>query len=225
MRTVYVITALALATGCSQFGTNATQGSQPAERMSVTSLERSTPAPSAFQPVRLAAPNKQPASPQDRITIHHFVRGLMHDIINTMEFVTENSSVAVSSFVFLDTDYYQGSLLGNQIAESFLHELNLFGVPVLDYKVTDFIRVTPQGDFALSRDFEELSDTVPAQFVLGGTMTQHRDGVLVHARIVNIESKKVVATAQSLIPNRIVSALSPSATQSAPVLLVGDTKE
>jgi TolB-like protein len=226
MKALLVISVLGLTAGCSQFGQPSSgQSSSKPEPMHNSQVERVTPTPSPFQPARFVLPSPaEQQSPQSKVTIHHVVRGLMHDVINTMEHVNESTSVAVASFVFLDSDYYQGSLLGNQIAESFLHELNLFGIRVLDYKVTDFIRVTPQGDFALSRDYEELSDNVAAQYVLSGTLTQHRDGVLVHARIVNIASKQVVATAQDLIPSRIVNALSPSINQARPVLLVGETE-
>ena len=52
--------------------------------------------------------------------------------------------------------------------------------------------------------------------VLGGTLVRHQNGVLVNARMINVNDKKVLATAQTFIPQNVVQAL--KATQSAPLL-------
>lgn len=100
--------------------------------------------------------------------------------------------------------------MGYQIAESFIHELHKFRIPVLDFKATDYIRVTDSGDFLLSRDFLELKHKVPMEYVLTGTMTKHQGGYLVNARILGLETKAVVASAQMLIPFYVADALLPT---------------
>jgi len=60
-------------------------------------------------------------APVTRRNINHYVRGIMQDIVDNLEYVNDKTPLAVSSFVFLDDDYSDGSLLGNQIAESFMH--------------------------------------------------------------------------------------------------------
>lgn len=142
--------------------------------------------------------------------INHYVRALTQDMMSNIKPHTSQKPMAVSSFVFLDTDYQKGSLLGNQIAESFIHELHEFGVPVVDFKTTNYLRVTPTGDFTFSRDFLELKHNHPMQYVLAGTLTKHQGGVLVNARIIGIKSKLVIATAQGLIPSSVVNALQQS---------------
>jgi hypothetical protein len=107
----------------------------------------------------------------------------------------------------LDSDYNQSNLLGNQMAESLIHEIHKFGIPVIDYKTTGFIRITEQGDFAFSKDYEDLGDSFTAKYIVGGTMLKHKEGYLINARIVGLESKAVVASAQSFIPNNISDAL------------------
>jgi TolB-like protein len=110
----------------------------------------------------------------------------------------------------LDTDYNQLSLLGNQMAESLIHEIHVFGIPVIDFKTTDYIRITEQGDFAFTRDYEELSGYMPARYIVAGTMLKHDEGYLINARIVGVKSKAVVASAQSFIPNNIIEAIMPN---------------
>ncbi|WP_440055592.1 FlgO family outer membrane protein [Pseudoalteromonas sp. T1lg65] len=139
--------------------------------------------------------------------VTHYVQGLMQDMVANLKHVNEKTPIAVSSFVFLDKQYDQGSLLGNQIAESFIHELHTFGIPVIDFKTTDYIRVTPQGDFIFSRDFLELSDEHPFLYVLGGTLVNHQGGIMINARVVGLRSKHVVGTAQGFLPQNVVNAL------------------
>lgn len=139
--------------------------------------------------------------------INDYVRGMMQDLVANLQYVNQSTPMAVTSFVNLQSDFATSNVVGNQLAESFVHEVHKFGIPVVDYKATDFIRVTPQGDFILSRDFSELKANLPIKYVLTGTLVEQQDGMLVNARIVGISSKAVVASAQGFLPAQIVDAL------------------
>ena len=149
-----------------------------------------------------------------QFNINFYVRGLMQDLVSNLQYVNSTTPVAVVTFVMLDGDYNQGNLLGNQIAESLMHEIHKFGIPVIDFKTTDYIRVTETGDFAFTRDYEEVNPSMPARYIVGGTMVKHQGGYLINARIVGIESKAVVASAQRFIPKNVTDALLTSATPS-----------
>lgn len=135
--------------------------------------------------------------------INHYVRGLMQDLVANLQYVNATTPVAVVSFVMLNSDYNDANLLGIQIAESLIHEVHKFGIPVIDFKTTGYIRVTEQGDFAFSKDYEDFSGEMPARYIVGGTMLKHTDGYLINARIVGVKSQAVVASAQSFIPNSV----------------------
>lgn len=139
--------------------------------------------------------------------INDYVRGITQDLIANLQYVNKSTPVVVSSFVYLDSDYQTSTLLGNQISESFIHEIHKYGIPVIDFKATDFIRITPQGDFVLSRDYTELKPDLPMKYVLTGTLARHMDGVIVNARVIGIASKAVVASAQGFLPNDVANAL------------------
>jgi TolB-like protein len=144
--------------------------------------------------------------------INHYVRAMMQDMVSNLRYVDSTAPVAVASFVFLDEPYDKASLLGNQIAESFIHEIRKFDISVLDYKTMDYIMVTPEGDFAQSRDFEELSNVTQISYIVTGTLVKHQRGYLVNARMISLKSKVVVASAQRLIPESIANALMSSKT-------------
>lgn len=140
-------------------------------------------------------------------TINDYARGIMQDLVANLQNVNASTAMAVSSFVFLDGDYASSGLLGKQLAESFVHEIHKYGIPVIDFKVTESFRVSAAGDFVLSSDFLELTANLPVKYLLTGTLVKHQGGVLVNARIVGMQSKTVVASAQGFLPAKVSSAL------------------
>lgn len=139
--------------------------------------------------------------------VNHYVQGIMQELIANMDTPDSSMDIGVTSFVYLDGNFDETDLLGNQLSESFMHELHQFGLNVLDFKSSDYIRVTPSGDFNFSRDYEELNPDMPVQYVMGGTMVKHQDGVIVNARMISINTKKVLSSAQGFIPASVVNAL------------------
>lgn len=139
--------------------------------------------------------------------INYYVQGLMYRLLDNIYGVSDETPLAVTSFVNTDSNFQDTNILGNQLAESFIHEAHNSGLSVVDYKTTDYIRVTQLGDFVFSRDYRELGESAPIIYVLSGTMTKDREGYLINARIVELESKVVAATAQSHIPQSVVDAM------------------
>lgn len=115
--------------------------------------------------------------------------------------------IAVASFVYLDSGLQSAGALGNQFSETLIHELQRYGLPIVDTKVSNAIKVTDTGDFAFSRKVSELSNEQPYTYVLAGTMLRESRGVLVQSRIINVRNKQVIATAAKFIPNLIVNSL------------------
>lgn len=142
--------------------------------------------------------------------IGDYVRNMAQDLVSNMEYVTERTPVAVTHFSLIDSDLKETNLLGYQIAESFAHEFHKFRMPVVEFKATQFIRVTDSGDFVMSRDFLDLTSTTPIQYVLTGTMTKHQGGYIINARMLGMESNVIVASSQMFVPFYVVDALIPS---------------
>ena len=134
-----------------------------------------------------------------RHAINDVVKGLAYQMLENSSFVTTETPVAVASFVDLK-DLESTNWLGNQLAESFIHELQRHGLIVVDFKTTGHIRVTKEGDYVFSRDWQELPERQIIDYVVSGTMVEQENGILVNARMIGIQSKVVVATAQSFIP-------------------------
>ncbi|WP_286233317.1 FlgO family outer membrane protein [Thalassotalea sediminis] len=135
--------------------------------------------------------------------INDVVKGLAFQMLQSSTFVTPKTPVAVASFVHL-ADLESTNWLGNQLSESFVHELQRHGLIVVDFKTTGHIRVTKEGDYVFSRDWKELPERQIIDYVVTGTMMKQNGGVMVNARMIGMQSRVVVATAQSFIPEWVI---------------------
>ncbi|MGL5285109.1 TolB amino-terminal domain-containing protein [Aeromonas sp. RU39B] len=117
---------------------------------------------------------------------------------------TLSEPIAVASFVDLDT-LQDTNWMGQQIQESFIYELNRRGEVVVDFKLTGAIKVTLQGDFVMSRNYRDLESRLPIARILVGTFSRNKKGVLVNARIIDMRTKMVETSAQSLVPQQYLT--------------------
>ena len=102
---------------------------------------------------------------------------------------------------FVDTDTYEDSgYLGRALAEMFTHEMSSRAFEVTEYKLTGKLAVSKDGDYIFSRDWKKIASDTHVKYLLGGTMTRNKDGVVVVARIVNMQTRQTVATATDIIP-------------------------
>ena len=217
MRNLLITLCLPLGFGCSHIlngmntGTDETQVQNNNQTAQLINNQRDVADPVSndrlFQSDFAQKNSHTKPAPPMRKNINHYVRGIMQDMVENLQYVNGKTPLAVSSFVFLDDDFNDSSLLGNQISESFMHELHNFGIPVIDFKTTDYMRVTPEGDFVFSRDYLELNQDQNFKYVLAGTLVSSQGGVLINARILGLQSKAVVGTAQGFIPQSVVDAL------------------
>ncbi|MEH6595143.1 MAG: FlgO family outer membrane protein [Colwellia polaris] len=138
-----------------------------------------------------------------RHAINDVVKGLAYQMLESSSFVSPKTPIAVASFVDLK-NLESTNWLGNQLSESFVHEMQRHGMVVIDFKTTGHIRVTEEGDYVFSRDWKELPERQIIDYVVTGTMMQQESGVLVNARMIGMQSRVVVATAQSFIPAWVV---------------------
>lgn len=117
--------------------------------------------------------------------------------------------IGVASFVRLDRSLQQTNILGNQLSEYFISEIQQFGLAVVDFKMTGAAKVTARGDFVFSRDSLELAKDMQMDHMLSGTMIDKPKGVQINARIISIDNRRVVSTASVLIPHFIAQSLRP----------------
>jgi TolB-like protein len=130
----------------------------------------------------------------------NYVEQMALDLTDTMQVAPQDAAIAVTSFVDLDASLTTASQLGNQLSETFIHQLQKFGYSAVDFKTANLITVNKQGDFTFTRDTRKLAGTNIASHVLSGTLIYRADGVVINARVINIENKRLAASSRTFIP-------------------------
>lgn len=141
-------------------------------------------------------------------TLDDYAEQMTMELMDKARVLQAESRVGVASFVNFDASLQTTNPLGNQLAESFIKEVQAFGLAVVDYKMMDHINVAADGDKVFSRNARKLDDA-DVDFVLSGTMHRDEKGVRVNARIVSMEDRRVVATARGFIPHFVVNSVVP----------------
>ncbi len=133
-------------------------------------------------------------------SIQGYAKLMVDDMAINMRNLDPEAEIAVTTFVRVDSDLTHSSPLSFELAEAFMSELHRFGLTTVDFKAADYIRVTDNGDFVLTRDYLELKDSISATYALLGTYLVTHNGISVHARIVELSSQTVLATGETTIP-------------------------
>lgn len=145
-------------------------------------------------------PYQQPAS-------SHYVNQMAQQLADNATIDLQRSTIGVTTFTNVTSDYNEGTPFAQTLAQQLMTEMHRNNMPLMDFKTTDFIRVTDDGDFALTRDYLEVNEILPITHVVVGTWAQHRAGMMVSARLVDINSKDVVSVAQTFFPEQVVRQL------------------
>jgi TolB-like protein len=143
-------------------------------------------------------------------SVQDYAAQLAMDLVKNGRGLNTQLLIGVSSFVKLDRSLQNTTILGNQLAEYSISEMQQFGLSVVDHKLMPAIRVSSTGDLAFSRDVLELADRQLMDHVLSGTMIEKSNGVFVNARIISLETNRVVSSASVLIPRFVSDSLTPN---------------
>lgn len=142
--------------------------------------------------------------------------GIMNELVSTLSSqLTQNkdfvnigtSAIAITSFVSLE-DLKSTSRLSNILSENLIHEMQIRGYRVIDFKTMNNIKIDEKGDFLFSRDVTKLRSTLNVDYALTGTYTEYRKGTVVNARIINLKTHVVLSSAQVMIPRRVAKRIS-----------------
>jgi len=144
--------------------------------------------------------------------------GIVNQLVSTLsDQLTQNKdfediklpTIAITSFVCLET-FKATSRLSNIISENLIHEMQVRGYKVIDFKMMDNIKIDSRGDFLFSRDISKLRKSLNIDYALTGTYTEYKSGTVVNARIVNLKTHVVLSTAQIFIHKKTLKRISAS---------------
>lgn len=142
---------------------------------------------------------------------HQLVDGytdrLAHDLFKNLRGRDITQSVAVTSFVNLDGTLQNTQKLGNLVSESLLGQVQAYDIPIIDIHLMGGVSITSTGDYAFSRDINEMLYSHKAGYVLSGVLIRNERGFTVNARIMDLRTKHIVSAASTFIPSYVVDAI------------------
>jgi TolB-like protein len=132
--------------------------------------------------------------------INQTVKFLADQLSQNKDFANiSDSSIAITSFVNVE-NLKETSKLGNLISEHLIHDMQIRGYRIIDFKAMPDIEVGAHGDYAFSRSVKNLKQDISLSYILTGTYTYYADGVSLNARIIDTRTNVVASTAQAFIP-------------------------
>lgn len=144
--------------------------------------------------------------------LNDYAEQLAMALVENAHGLTRQDLVGVASFVRFNRSLEETTIVGNQLAEYLMGELQGYGVSVVDFKLADAMTVSPVGDLALTRDGEKLARSLAMDHVLTGTMIEDPRGVRINARIVAVDNQQLMASASVYIPAFMVQSVIPEMT-------------
>ncbi len=139
--------------------------------------------------------------------LNDYAAQLAMNLMSSAKTLSSHDLVGVASFVRLNRTLQETTVVGNQLSELLIAELQGAGVGIVDFKMAGSLTVTPQGDLAMTRSGEALSRQLEMDHILTGTLIEEPRGVRVNARIVAVKSGQVVGSSTLLVPAFMVAQL------------------
>lgn len=171
----------------------------------------------AFWPFTQEAPRKAPVEAvapavaplpitvSEAAALRTEIQGLANDLFRNLadadpENGDLNKGVLVCTFVELKK-LSRTSSLGRYVAEQLMNEMQNRHYEVVETRKSQAVMMQEKrGEFGLSRNPAEVSQTVAAGAMLTGTYTPSKDSIVINARIVDNRSAKLLSSATAIIP-------------------------
>jgi len=100
-------------------------------------------------------------------------------------------------------DFNKTSNFGRMVSEALMSALSKLRLRVLDYRLRQNLGLSPKkGEFVLTRDVAKIRKIVPKGYILTGTYGVSGKRLVVEARLVDIDTGEIVATAEAVARDR-----------------------
>lgn len=138
--------------------------------------------------------------PPSYLVLSDYANGLAEKLSAQIGDNYQASALAITPFVWFDHSLKRTGPLGQQFAELLLNSLRQQSFDVIDTVVKGEYALTSSGLRVFSRTEHNEKIIAAAQHALVGTMLPSDDGIVVNARIVDVNSGRVQATHTFILP-------------------------
>ena len=140
----------------------------------------------------IAAQNK-PEKPTEKIFMEELSHKITERLMSNIDLYDSRAPMVVATPV-LANNFQETVSLSHQLQQGLINELHANQFFVVDMNLSDYIKINHDGEFMLSRDWDNIPSNIEVQLVLVSTLVPDKAGISVNTRIVNIYSRRVVAS-------------------------------
>lgn len=137
-------------------------------------------------------------------SIHFYAEKLAEQFFITSENIDMKKTIAVGTFLPINNmngnSLPQANPIAHQLQESFVTIAAQVGLKVIEFKTMSQLKIQNNQDIMLSRNVDELSSSINADYYLTGTYSEHKNKLVVNVRLIELPTNIVVAAATDYIP-------------------------
>lgn len=133
-----------------------------------------------------------------RSNINYLAARLVNELVSRNDALRPDQPIVVATPVLVG-DLTHSNALAAQLQQGLMAGFHGHQFNVVDLNVAQALRVTPQGDFILSRDWAQLPSDLPVEHLVVSTMSMTPDGIAINCRIVDVTNNRVVSVAQAFV--------------------------
>ncbi|WP_297892852.1 FlgO family outer membrane protein [Shewanella sp.] len=133
--------------------------------------------------------------------INHLSQRIVTELVKQNDALRSDQPIVVATPVLVG-DMSSTNALAQQLQQGLMTSLHQFQFNVVDLNLGDGLRVSEDGDFILTRDWQKLSSNLPVEHLLVSTMSLTTNGMAINARIVNVSNNRVVSTSQTFVTQK-----------------------
>ena len=137
-------------------------------------------------------------------TINEYTEQMVHVLYQKVSVQNIEKAIAVPPFISIPYTKEGSKQLNVSVAEAFVVDMQNIGLPVAEFILTNSSD-NEQTNFISY--IEELAGSQHFGYVLKGTIREREQGTMIHAKIINVETKMVIASTSKFIPKYLVSLL------------------
>lgn len=130
--------------------------------------------------------------------VNYFTQRVVNELVSRNDALRPDQPLVVSTPVLLG-DFGQSNALAAQLQQGMMAAFHLHQFNVVDLNVADSLRVTADGDFILSRDWQQLPTGLPVEHLVVSTMSLTPTGMAFNSRIVDVTNNRVVSAMHSFV--------------------------
>jgi TolB-like protein len=135
-------------------------------------------------------------------TINEYTEQMVHTLYQKVSLQNIEKAIAVPPFISLPYTKEANQQFNVSVAEAFAVDMQNIGFPVAEFILTNASE-NEQTNF-LSY-IEELAGSQHFGYILKGTMRERENGTMIHAKIIDVETKKVIASTSKFLPKYLVN--------------------